>query len=166
MTYGQKDIPVRKVRIRHPQSGEMGWTFRVAAIGTENIEHICRNIGRRLLVDPKIAAVIFSQIADEIVETVQDGIAVDMGVLGFVRPAITGQGWAADEKDMTLHGTSGRMVWLPGKKTKRAFHGVGCTLDWMQRHRDRQRYKKHGDLDGSDDEEWDDTDYPLDIMDE
>ena len=38
--------------------------------------------------------------------------------------------------------------------------------DWMQRHRDRQRYKKQGGPDGSDDKEWDDTDYPLDIVDE
>lgn len=168
MTHRHSNIPVRKVRIRHPQTGEMGWTFRVAAIGTVDVEYVCKKIGRRMLIDPKMAAVLFGQIAEEIIYQVQLGATVDMGMLGFMRPAITGQGWAADEKDMTLHGTKGTMVWRAGKKTNNAFWDVGCTLDWVQRDRDRRRYKRGSDLPDDDDFVDDDDDfedgYPLNII--
>lgn len=158
----KKNIPVHKVKQRHPQTGEMGWTFRVQAMGTVDVEYAARNIGRRLLVDPKIAAVIFGQIAEEIINCVKDGMTVDMGVLGFVHPAIRKQGWTKTEREMTLRNTEGAMSWEPSKKTKRAFYNVGCTLDWVQRSRNRQKGIKDDDCDDNDDDDFEDG-YPLDL---
>ena len=151
----QNDIPVHKVHIKHPQTDEMGWTFRVATFGTFDIEHIAENIGRRLLVDPSVAATIFNQIGRAIIDRVQMGYSVDMGVLGYLQPKIKNAGWAEREEDMTLHGTSGFVHWTPSKLTKNAFYGVGCTLDWQQRERNRQR--------GIKDDDFDDDRYPLEV---
>ena len=52
--------------------------------------------------------------------------------------------------------------WEPSKKTKRAFYDVGCTLDWVQRSRNRQK----GVKDDDDDDDFDDDRYPLDLNDE
>ena len=92
------------------------------------------------------------------------GFSIDMGVLGYLHPKIKDAGWEKNEADMNLHGTSGFMNWEPSKKTKRAFWGVGCTLDWVQRNRNRKKGIKDDDDDDSD-EKWDDG-YPLDIDEE
>lgn len=142
----------------------MGWTYRVVQIGSEDIEGVARRLRKKLLVDPKTAALIFDQLADEIIYCISEGIAVDMGVLGFMRPAIRDQGWAKEEGDMTLHNTKGSMKWTPGKKTKAALYGIGCTPDWCQRTRDRQRYKQNSkNKSHAADDDFDDDDYPLDI---
>jgi hypothetical protein len=52
------------------------------------------------------------------------------------------------------------MSWEPSKKTKRAFWNVGCTLDWVQRGRNRRKGIKS---DGDDDFE---DGYPLELEDE
>ncbi len=58
-----KNIPVHKVRIPHPQTRELGWTFRVQSSGTMDLEEVAEHIGRRLLVEPRMAALIFDQLA-------------------------------------------------------------------------------------------------------
>ena len=154
----QKDIPVHKVRIPHPQTREMGWTFRVMSSGTLSVQYIAEHIGRRLLVDPQEAVVIFNQLAREMIYRIQMGFSIDMGVLGYLHPKIKDAGWAKDVADMNLHGTSGFLSWEPSKKTKNAFYDVGCTLDWVQRSRNREKGIKDDD---------DDSDlYPLDMNDD
>lgn len=155
-----RDIPVHKVRLRHPQTGEIGWTFRVQAHGTVDIEYVAKRIGRRLLVDPNIAAVIFGQIAEEIIYCVQDGITVDMGILGYVHPTIKNQGWAKEERDMTLRNTKGSISWELSKLTKQAFRNVGCTLDYVQRSRNHRKGVKD-----EDDENFEEG-YPLELNEE
>ena len=155
-------IPVHKVKIIHPQTKELGWTFRVQSSGTESVEEVAEQIGRRLLVEPRVAALIFDQLAREMINRIQMGFSIDMGVLGYLHPKIKDAGWVKREEDMNLHGTSGFLSWEPSKKTKRAFYDVGCTLDWVQRSRNRQR----GVKDDDDDDDFDDDRYPLDLNDE
>ena len=163
----KNDIPVHKVHIRNPKTGKMGWTFRVESMGTIDLAYIAERIGRRLLIDPRMAVVVFEQMADEIMNQVQYGFTVNMGTLGFMYPAIRDQGISDSEEEMTLHGTRGFVRWEPSKKTKHCFWNVGCTLDWKQRSRDakRRREKQQGecyDAADPDDENFEDG-YPLDI---
>lgn len=154
-----KNIPVHKVRIQHPQTRELGWTFRVQSSGTMDVQDIAEYIGRRLLVEPNVAALIFDQLAREMIYRIQMGFSIDMGVLGYLHPKIKDAGWAKNEADMNLHGTSGFLNWEPSKKTKRAFWNVGCTLDWVQRDRNRRKGIKDDD---NDDDDFEDG-YPLNI---
>lgn len=165
----KNDIPVHKVRIRNPKTGKMGWTFRVQTLDTVDLAYIAERVGRRTLLDPRMAAVVFEQFADEILNRVQYGFSVDMGVLGFMCPAIRDQGISDTEEQMTLHGTRGFVRWEPSKKTHRHFWNVGCTLDWKQRDRDatrRRNRRQQGDgynRDADPDDEDFEEGYPLEL---
>ncbi len=153
-------IPVHKVSIPHPQTREMGWTFRVMSSGTMSVEYVAEHIGRRLLVDPQAAVVIFNQLAREMIYRIQMGYSIDLGVLGYLHPKIKNAGWQKNEDDLNLHGTSGFLSWEPSKKTKNAFYDVGCTLDWVQRRRNREKGIKDND---DNDDDFDDSRYPLEL---
>lgn len=156
-----KDIPVHKIKNRNPQTGEMGWTFRVNTGGTLDVEYVAEHMGRSLLIEPRMAAMIFDMIGREILYRIQMGFTVNLGALGYLHPKILNPGWAKREEDMNLHGTSGFLSWEPSKRTKAAFRDVGCTLDSYQRRRNRQK----GIKDDDDDDNWDDG-YPLELKDE
>lgn len=119
----------------HPRTKVMGYSARLARIGTADYEEIVAEACRNTTLNKTEAKMAFELCIDIVIKTLKRGFIVDLGPLGKLYPSCTGK-WAEKEEDLHLSSLKPKLYYRPGKEIAAAFKGA--KLQWERGSKDEQ----------------------------
>lgn len=121
------NLKVSKGEHMHPRTKVMGYSARVARIGTADYEEVVAEACRNTTLNKAEAKIAFELCIDTVVRMLKRGFIVDLGPLGKLYPSCTGK-WAEKEEDLQLSSLRPKLYYRPGREISAAFKSA--KLEW------------------------------------